>query len=75
VLDEQTALLCAPTPAALGAAIADVLATPGVYAARGEAARERVVRDYSRVAFSRKLLDAYGSVLAPPTRSSVASSM
>jgi glycosyltransferase involved in cell wall biosynthesis len=75
VLDERTAVLCAPTPSALGTALAQVLACPAAFSARGEAARARAARDFSPAAFSRKLLDAYASVLAPATRSSGASSM
>jgi glycosyltransferase involved in cell wall biosynthesis len=75
VLDDDTAVLCAPTAEALGSALARVLAAPDAFEARGAAARARLARDYSRDAFERKLLAAYARVLSPETRSSVASSM
>jgi glycosyltransferase involved in cell wall biosynthesis len=65
VLDDTTAVLCAPTPAGLGAALAAVLASPAAYAGRGAAARRRVEAQYSREAFARKLLAAYDQVLSP----------
>lgn len=63
VLDSGTAVLCPPEPHALGAALAEVLRHPGDFAARGLAARERVVREYSFEAFQRKLIGAYRTVL------------
>ena len=51
-----------------------VLADPARFASLGAAARARVASDYSREAFSRKLLAAYESI-APGVRSSVATSM
>jgi glycosyltransferase involved in cell wall biosynthesis len=75
ILDDRSAVLCAPTPGALGAALAEVLGDPASYAERAAAARRRAARDYSRAAFARKLLAAYDEVLSSPTRSRVASSM
>ena len=75
VLDRETAVLCAPTPEALGAALAATLTDPAAHAGRAAAARARLERDYSREAFARKLLAAYERVLTAGTRSSVASSM
>jgi glycosyltransferase involved in cell wall biosynthesis len=75
VLDHETAVLCAPTPEALGGALAAVLTDQAAYAGHAAAARARLDRDYSREAFGRKLLAAYDRVLSAGTRSSVASSM
>jgi glycosyltransferase involved in cell wall biosynthesis len=44
VLDERTALLCAPSPEGLGTALATVLADPIAFAGRGGAARARRTR-------------------------------
>ena len=73
VLDEASAMLAAPEPAAFGHALGQVLAQPDTYQARGAEARARVRRDYSRDAFARKLLDAYDLVLG--TRATVARSI
>ncbi|MEO7965738.1 MAG: glycosyltransferase [Gemmatimonadaceae bacterium] len=75
VLDDDTAFLCAPEPAALSAALAAVLTDPAAYTRRAAAARARLEREYSREAFAQKLLAAYDRVLPPGTRSSVASSI
>ncbi|MEO8881383.1 MAG: glycosyltransferase family 4 protein [Gemmatimonadaceae bacterium] len=64
VLDHTSALLCAATPKALGEALGAVLNDPSAYAARALEASARAARDFSRAAFSRKLLAAYDSVLA-----------
>jgi glycosyltransferase involved in cell wall biosynthesis len=74
VLDDTTALLCAPTPDALASGIGDVLAAPASFASLGAAAHARVARDYSRDAFREKLLAAYDAVV-PGVRSTVATSM
>ena len=74
VLDANSAVLRAPTPEAMANGILAVLDDPARFASIGAAARARVVRDYSREAFSRKLLAAYDSV-TPGVRSSVATSM
>jgi glycosyltransferase involved in cell wall biosynthesis len=74
VLDASTAVLRAPTPDAMAAGILAVLDDPARFAPIGAAARARVASDYSREAFSRKLLAAYDSI-APGVRSSVATSM
>lgn len=54
-----------------------MLENPARFASIGAAARARVARDYSREAFSRKLLAAYASIagVLPGVRSSVATSM
>jgi glycosyltransferase involved in cell wall biosynthesis len=75
VLDDRSAVLCAPTAAALAAALAEVLGDPASYRERAAAAGRRAARDYSRDAFARKLLAAYDEVLSSPMRSRVASSM
>jgi glycosyltransferase involved in cell wall biosynthesis len=74
VLDADTAVLCAPEPEALGAAIASVLLHPSDYREQARAARERVQRHYSFDAFRDKLLAAYRLVL-DGSRESSASSM
>jgi glycosyltransferase involved in cell wall biosynthesis len=74
VLDDETAVLAPAEPRAFGAALGDVLARPDAWRGVAERARERVLRDYSREAFERRLLDAYGRVLGR-TFSAVASSM
>ena len=74
VLDAGTAVLRAPTPDAMANGMLAVLDDPARFASIGAAARVRVARDYSREAFSRKLLAAYDSI-APGVRSSVATSM
>jgi glycosyltransferase involved in cell wall biosynthesis len=63
VLDESTAVLCAPTAEAFGRALADVLRRPAAFVPLGAAARRRVRERYSRDVFARKLLGAYESVL------------
>ena len=75
VLDRDTALLCAPTPEALGNAMADVLDTPATYEVLAANARRRVEEQYSPAAFQRKLLDAYARLLGGTTFSSSATSM
>jgi glycosyltransferase involved in cell wall biosynthesis len=74
VLDATTAVLRAPAAEAIANGIIEVLADPSRFAPLGAAARARVASDYSRDAFRRKLLAAYGSI-APGVRSSVATSM
>jgi glycosyltransferase involved in cell wall biosynthesis len=74
VLDVHSAILCAPAPEEMASAMLAVLDDPERYASLGAAARARVVRDYSREAFRRKLLAAY-EAFAPAVRSSVATSM
>jgi glycosyltransferase involved in cell wall biosynthesis len=74
VLDDTTALLCAPTADALASGILEVLDDPARFAPMGAAARACVASDYSREAFRRKLLAAYDSI-ASDVRSSVATSM
>lgn len=74
VLDASVAVLRAPTPDALANGILSVLDDPARFASIGAAARARVASEYSREAFSRKLLAAYDSI-APGVRSSVATSM
>ena len=74
VLDASVAVLRAPTPDAMANGILAVLDDPARFASIGAAARARVASDYSREAFSRKLLAAYDSI-APGVRSSVATSM
>lgn len=64
VLDETTAVLCAPNAAALARALGDVLDDPAGFRVRGRAAKARVAERYSREAFARKLLGAYGAVLS-----------
>ena len=75
VLDDQTAVLCAPEADALAEALATVLAAPEAHRALGERARARVERDYSIGAFRRKLLDAYASVLGSDAFTSSASNI
>ena len=74
VLDASTAVLRAAAPDAMASGLLAVLDDPVRFAPIGTAARARVMRDYSREAFSRKLLAAYDSI-APGVRSSVATSM
>jgi glycosyltransferase involved in cell wall biosynthesis len=74
VLDPHSAILCAPAPEEMATAMLAVLDDPARFASLGAAARARVLRDYSRDAFRRKLLAAY-ETLAPAVRSSVATSM
>ncbi|MDQ2766086.1 MAG: glycosyltransferase family 4 protein [Gemmatimonadota bacterium] len=74
VLDASAAVLRAPTPDAMASGLLAVLDDPARFASIGAVARARVSRDYSREAFSRKLLAAYDSI-APGVRSSVATSM
>ena len=74
VLDRQTAVLAPADARSFGLALASVLGDPPAFAHLGEAARERVHRDFSREAFARKLLNAYAS-LAAPRLSKRASSM
>jgi glycosyltransferase involved in cell wall biosynthesis len=68
VLDHRTAVLCAPTADALADALSRVLEHPDAYRAVALAARERLEARYSPRMFERKLLSAYGRVLAdrPP---------
>jgi len=73
VLDASAAVLRAPTPDAMASGILSVLNDPARFAPIGAAARARVASEYSREAFSRKLLAAYDSLAA--VRSSVATSM
>ena len=77
VLDASAAVLRAPTPDDFAGGILSVLEDPARFAPIGAAARARVARDYSREAFSRKLLAAYAGItgVAPGVRSSVATSM
>ena len=75
VLDPDTAVLCVPTPEALGTAMADVLDAPATYESLAANARRRVEEQYSPAAFQRKLLDAYARLLGGATFSSSATSM
>ncbi len=68
VLDEGTAVLCPPTPEALAGALARVLADPRSHRPLALAARERLDARYSPRMFARKLLSAYGRVLADDRR-------
>ena len=63
VLDPSTAVLCEPTPEALGEALASVLERPGEFAQLGRAARDRARAEYSGERFARKLLDAYDGLV------------
>lgn len=63
VLDRSTAVLCEPTPEALGEALAAVLDRPADFAQLGRAARDRARAQYSGESFARKLLDAYDGLV------------
>lgn len=64
LLDDRTAVLCAPTPDALADALARVIADPAAFADRAAAARELVRRSFSPEEFRRKLLAGYDALLA-----------
>lgn len=70
VLDDSTAVLCAPEPEALASALARVLADPGEFAGRAAAARAVVSEKYSPQVFARKLLGGYRDLLARSSRKS-----
>jgi glycosyltransferase involved in cell wall biosynthesis len=74
VLDAECAVLCEPGAEEMASAMIAVLDDPSRFASLGAMARARVVRDYSREAFRRKLLAAY-ETLTPAVRSRVATSM
>jgi glycosyltransferase involved in cell wall biosynthesis len=65
VLDDSTAVLCAPEPHALAHGLASVVNDPAAFAPRAAAARARVEERYSPAVFERKLLAAYDALLAP----------
>ncbi|HET7621725.1 MAG TPA: glycosyltransferase family 4 protein [Gemmatimonadaceae bacterium] len=64
LLDDRTALLCAPTAEALADAIARVMARPSAFADRALRARDLVRRSFSPEEFRRKLLAGYDALLA-----------
>jgi glycosyltransferase involved in cell wall biosynthesis len=67
VLDQTTAVLCAPDERSLADALVMTLRRPDAFAELGRRARERVMREYSPAAFARKLLGAYAQIgVVPP---------
>jgi glycosyltransferase involved in cell wall biosynthesis len=63
VLDDTTAVLCAPEAGALADALAQALRGGEAIAARGIRARALAEREYGFASFQRKLLAAYADVL------------
>jgi len=62
VLDDAIAVLCAPEPAAFGAALRGLLADPAQAARVGAAGRARARAEYTPEAFRRKVLAFYRAV-------------
>ena len=62
VLDDASAVLCDPTPAAFGAALRDLLADPARAGRLGAAGRARARVEYTPEAFRRKVLTFYQAV-------------
>jgi glycosyltransferase involved in cell wall biosynthesis len=62
VLDDAIAVLCAPEPAAFGAALRDLLADPAQAARVGAAGRARARAEHTPEAFRRKVLAFYRAV-------------